>query len=97
MAICKRGRGFEVGTTLEYRETNPGSGQSGTGTAGLLACVASVSVEQRAKKRDFWRFSRAKNGAKAKIFRAFFARETLATQATGLRVRHAHHSDTLPP
>ena len=30
-----------------------------------LACVASVSVEQRAKKRGFRRFARAKNGARA--------------------------------
>ena len=36
----------------------------------LLACVASVSVEQRAKKkRGFRRFARAKNGARAKIRR----------------------------
>ena len=35
-----------------------------------LACVASVSVEQRAKKkRSFRRFARAKNGARAKIRR----------------------------
>ena len=35
-----------------------------------VACVASVSVEQRAKKkRGFRRFARAKNGARAKIRR----------------------------
>ena len=32
-----------------------------------LACVASVSVEQRAKKQGFRRFARVKNGARAKI------------------------------
>ena len=37
--------------------------------ANSLACVASVSVEQRAKKRGFRRFARAKNGARAKIRR----------------------------
>ena len=48
-----------------------------------LACVASVSVEQRAKKRDFRRFARAKNGARAKIRRRGWGRgrkETLAAK-----------------
>ena len=43
--------------------------------AKLLACVASVSVEQRAKKkRGFRRFARAKNGARAKIRRRGWGR-----------------------
>ena len=40
-----------------------------------LACVASVSVEQRGKKkRGFQRFARAKNGARAKIRRRGWGR-----------------------
>ena len=35
----------------------------------VVACVASVFVEQRAKKRAFRSFARAKNGARAKIRR----------------------------
>ena len=49
----------------------------------MLACVASVSVEQRAKKRGFRRFARAKNGARAKIRRRGWGRgrkETLAAK-----------------
>ena len=40
----------------------------------LVACVASVFVEQRAKKQGFRRFARAKNGARAKIRRRGWGR-----------------------
>lgn len=36
-------------------------------TGQLLACVASVSLEQRATERGFWHFAHAKIGARAKI------------------------------
>ena len=50
---------------------------------GSIACVASVSVEQRAKKRGLRRFARAKNGARAKIRRRGWGRgrkETLVAK-----------------
>ena len=46
-----------------------------------IACVASVSLEQRAKKRGFRRFARGKNGARAKIRRRGWGRERKETLA----------------
>ena len=71
---------------------------------GSLACVASVSVEQRAKKkRGFRRFARAKNGARAKKRRwgrggkvALCSTETLATQASGSCSHSISRSPKLP-
>ena len=47
-----------------------------------IACIASVSMQQRAKKRDFRRFARAKNGARTKIRRGWGRgrKETLAAK-----------------
>ena len=39
--------------------------ESRSQSTGWIACVVSVSLEQRAAERGFWRFALAKNGARA--------------------------------
>ena len=49
-----------------------------------IACVESISAEQRAKNGFFWRFAYAKNGARAKIRRRGWGRGRKKTLAVNL-------------
>ena len=60
----------------DERSSTPDPGQKlATKVSKSLACIASVSVEQRAKKkRGFRHFARVKSGARAKIRRTGWGR-----------------------